>query len=352
MVAYYNEIDPYCAQWLRNLIAADLIAPGDVDTRDIRDVVPGDLNPYSRCHFFAGIGGWSVALRLAGVSDHTGPLWTGSCPCQSFSAAGRGGGFADERHLWPYWHHLIDVCRPDTVLGEQVASPLALAWYDLVHLDLEASGYACAAADLPAACVGAPHIRQRLWFVAKSSQPERNRRGAAMDRPAQLQHITDGSAGFVAQSHGGNAVAEGLQRGGQQRQQSQDGGAGFVAHAEPQHNGSGNAGSRGRLEPADGSGVGNAGSAGLQERVGNGLLQREAMESPEGQATERGSNPGFWSSLEWLPCSDGKARPTRPGLFPLAHGIQRRTSKLRAIGNAIVPQVAAAFIVAALDLRP
>jgi DNA (cytosine-5)-methyltransferase 1 len=82
--AYYNEIDPFAAQWLRNLIAAGHIAPGDVDERSIEDVHPSDLKPYAQCHFFAGVGVWSYALRRAGWPDDR-PVWTGSCPCQPFS---------------------------------------------------------------------------------------------------------------------------------------------------------------------------------------------------------------------------------------------------------------------------
>jgi DNA (cytosine-5)-methyltransferase 1 len=163
--AYYNEIATYAAQWLRNLIAAGHIADGDVDTRSISDVNPGDLDGYTQCHFFAGLGGWSRALRLAGWPDNR-PVWTGSCPCQPFSAAGRIAGFADERHLWPHWFHHIESRRPQTIFGEQVASKHALAWLDLVFSDLEGTGYTTWAADLCAAGVGAPHIRQRLWFVA------------------------------------------------------------------------------------------------------------------------------------------------------------------------------------------
>lgn len=164
MTAYYNEYDPKAAAWLRELIKQGHIADGVVDDRSIEDVRPDELAGFTQCHFFAGIGVWSYALRRAGWADDR-PVWTGSCPCQPFSAAGKGAGFDDERHLWPAFHHLISQCRPDVVLGEQVASKDGLGWLDLVHADLEATGYASGAVDLCAAGIGAPHIRQRLWWV-------------------------------------------------------------------------------------------------------------------------------------------------------------------------------------------
>jgi len=165
VTAYYNEKDKFAAAWLRELIRMGWIAPGVVDERSIEDIVPADLEGYTQCHFFAGIGVWSYALRRAGWSDDR-PIWTGSCPCQPFSAAGKAGGFADERHLWPHWLHLIQHGKPEAVpvFGEQVASKDGLGWLDLVQTDLEGAGYACGAVDLCAAGIGAPHIRQRLFF--------------------------------------------------------------------------------------------------------------------------------------------------------------------------------------------
>ena len=164
MSAYYNEIDPFAAQWLRNLIKAGHIADGEVDERSIKDVKPDDLREFTQCHFFAGIGVWSYALRQAGWSDDK-PVWSGSCPCQSFSAAGKRAGFDDERHLWPYFQRLIEQCRPPVVFGEQVDAAVKNGWWDLVASDAEAMGYAAAAAVIPASAVGAPHMRHRLWFV-------------------------------------------------------------------------------------------------------------------------------------------------------------------------------------------
>jgi DNA (cytosine-5)-methyltransferase 1 len=161
---YYNENDPNAAAWLRELMFEDLIPWGEVDERSIEDVCGRDLAGYTQCHFFAGIGGWPYALRLAGWGDR--PVWTGSCPCQPFSIAGRGKGFADRKHLWPVWHDLIAECKPPSVFGEQVASKQGLAWLDAVYADLENTGYAVGAADLCAAGVGAPHTRQRLYWTA------------------------------------------------------------------------------------------------------------------------------------------------------------------------------------------
>lgn len=169
MAAWYNEIDPFAAQWLRELIKAGLIADGEVDERDIRDVRADDLRGFTQCHFFAGIGGWSYALRLAGWPDGR-PVWTGSCPCQPYSVAtvGHGGaqGTRDDRDLWPVWFPLIDACRPASVFGEQVRAAIGWGWLDRACLDLEAAGYSVAPVVLRAAGIRMEHERKRLFWVA------------------------------------------------------------------------------------------------------------------------------------------------------------------------------------------
>ena len=192
--AYYNEIDPYAAAWLRNLIKDGHIADGVVDERSISDVKPEELFEFTQCHFFAGIGVWSHALRSAGWEDDR-PVWTGSCPCQPFSGAGNRKGMADERHLWPHWFHLIEECRPPTVFGEQVASKDGLGWIDLVQADMEGADYAIGAFDLCSAGFGAPHIRQRLWFVADTDNPRSQgwiSRGSDTQRQDQHGHVGRG----------------------------------------------------------------------------------------------------------------------------------------------------------------
>jgi DNA (cytosine-5)-methyltransferase 1 len=165
VASYYNEFDPFAAQWLRELIKAGLIADGEVDERSITDVQADDLRGFTQCHFFAGIGGWSYALRLAGWPDDR-PIWTGSCPCQPFSGAGLAHGVLDKRHLWPTFQYLISECVPTVVFGEQVESRDGREWLTGVRADLEDMGYAVGSADLCAAGVGAPQIRQRLYWVA------------------------------------------------------------------------------------------------------------------------------------------------------------------------------------------
>lgn len=200
---YYNEIEPYCAQWLRKLMDDGHIPVGDIDTRSIEDVRPEDLRGYTQLHFFAGIGGWAHALQIAGWG--TRPVWTGSCPCQPFSAAGKGAGFADERHLWPAWFHLISQCRPATIFGEQVAAAIRHQWLDGVCADMEGQNYAIGAAILPACAVNAPHRRDRLWFVADTD----TQRGASgisgpvprQEGPAGITHDCCGE-GHVVDTNG------------------------------------------------------------------------------------------------------------------------------------------------------
>lgn len=177
---YYNEIDPFAAAWLRELMKAGQIPDGEVDERSIELVQPGDLRGFTQCHFFAGIGGWAYALRLAGWGERS--VWTGSCPCQPWSMAGKGKGADDPRHLWPAWFRLIQECRPGLVFGEQVDSADGMFWLDAVHADLEGAAYAVGSIGLPACCQGAPHNRPRLWFVADASGSGLSERSALEGR--------------------------------------------------------------------------------------------------------------------------------------------------------------------------
>lgn len=342
--AYYNEHDAYAAEWLRNLIAAGHIAQGDVDERSIEDVHPDDLRPYTQCHFFAGLGGWSLALRRASWPDHR-PVWTGSCPCQPYSSAGTGSGFDDPRHLWPHFGWLIGQRRPGEVLGEQVASKDAEPWLDLVQADLERMAYAFGAVAFPSAGIGAPHIRDRTYWVAhtnghgcksgrKGRQAMGHRSAAEPDcgsrrlgnphDPRPQGHAGDGSdprrsgevgpattaglSGGMANPYGGDACAERQQHGQKLGLHAEDG-----SDVRPEYRG--------------------------------------ARAEPSGRLERAGPVNGLWADADWLLCRDGRWRPVEPGTFPLAHGAPARVGRLRAYGNAINIEAAAQFIAAYMEVR-
>lgn len=330
MAAYYNEIDPYAARWLRNLIAAGHLPPGDVDQRSILEVEPGDLAGYDECHFFAGIGGWPYALRLAGWF---GPVWTGSCPCQPLSSAGQRKGHADERHLWPAFQCLIAECRPAAVFGEQVASKDGREWLAGVRADLEALGYAVGAADLCAASVGSPHIRQRLFWVADAQVQQRQRR----DR--LIRGTVEGSAApFFKQFARSDGATGGLA----------DAGSAFGIGWEDEQRPAVTDATKWNQETINDQRGGATGGLGDAEATRQPIGIRLAK--MDGSPSRKGSEQtGFWLDAEWLLCLDGKARRVKPGIQPLAHGIPNRVGKLRAAGNTIVPQVAAEFVKAVMD---
>lgn len=299
MAAYYNEFDPQAAAWLRELIAKGHIAPGLVDERSIEDVKPDDLKEFTQCHFFAGIGVWSYALRRAGWDDSR-PVWTASCPCQPFSTAGNGAGFDDSRHLWPYFSWLAQELRPAVIFGEQVANPSVGPWIDLVQTNLEAMDYAFGAVPFPSASVGAPHIRDRIYWVSQGM----------------------GNTESLRQSRERGEKTNKGERGASER-------SGIS-----------------RLANGDGDGC-------------NKTRKRQSSSRSDGAfrdciypARESGANQvnGFWKNSDWLRCADGRWRPVEPGTFPLVNGASSRVVRLRGYGNAINAEAAKIFIEAVMGV--
>lgn len=350
--AYYNEIDPFAAQWLRNLIAAGHIAPGEVDERSIEDVTPDDLRGFTQCHFFAGIGVWSHSLRLAGWPDDR-PVWTGSCPCQPFSAAGKGDGFADERHLWPHFFHLISERRPQHVFGEQVASGNTKTWFDLVQADLEGVGYAFWLVPFTSAGIGAPHIRERAYWVAESAgeQCQKLLPGLAQGVGSEGSRSPAKSTGLCSVGRLDNADKPGLERHFRDDSTAGREGATGPTAAPGFHDGMANTDNEQHSIAISGCG---------HEHISTGWEQ-----DPAASAGLRGDyRPlevnGFWRDADWLLCRDGKWRPVEPCAFPLVDGAAarmgrvepgvarvasgNRVGRLKGYGNAINAQAAAAFI--------
>lgn len=371
LTAYYNENDKDKAEWLRELIRQNTVAPGEVDERDIKQVTAKDLQGFRQCHFFAGIGVWSYSLRLAGWPDDR-SVWTGSCPCPSFSAAGQGRGFDDPRHLWPDWSRLAGECRPATIFGEQVDDAIGHGWLDLVQTDLERQAYAVGKAVLGACSVGAPHIRQRLYFVAESECDQRfDRRGIGEicnespegDSSAERSHIQREverfcDAGSMADSDGGNPRAERQQRSAEYGQFAQDGGIGERLGDAAQH---GSGPLYGESRPSDGQKIAARGSGisldvgvtereGLERHVGHGGNGNESRRQRTFQTgSTAAAGKSFWADADWIWCRDGKYRPVRPGSFPLVTGAPSRVLRLRGYGDAINAEVAKAFIQAYLE---
>lgn len=187
---YYNEYDARTAAWLRELIACGHLPPGDVDTRDIRDVQPDDVRGYRQCHWFAGIGGWPLALQFAGWPASR-SVWTGSPPCQSLSSAAHGRNTAPDE--WIAFAYLIAQCLPCTVLGEQVTNR---AWLSRAARHMEGVGYRFNALLLPAFAAGADHHRERAYFVCDTDRESQSERAehAQVARMPRRGHEPGGDA--------------------------------------------------------------------------------------------------------------------------------------------------------------
>jgi DNA (cytosine-5)-methyltransferase 1 len=368
---YYNEYDKHPAAWLRELAMDKQIPDGIVDERSIVDVKADELKQYKQCHFFAGIGGWAYALRLAGWPDDK-PVWSASLPCQPFSTAGKQKGDKDDRHLWPVFYELVKANRPFTIFGEQVPNAIKLGWFDRVFNDLEAEGYTCGAVVLPACSIGAPHIRQRIFWVAQSKeqglqgcysirQEVRNKEGkielrcnggdSGMAHPNgfRLGRRGDGcgeSEGTLPEVEttrpcglGDSRVAYTRMLGQTKRQEQAEGREQYCQDSR-----------LGNTELHGCNGVEKLGGAQEEGR----LLQPE--------------RPSPWSDYIFIPCADGKARRIKPGIMPLVDGVPRgvvqsgdigeqeventgeaRAMRIKGYGNAIVPELAAVFIKAFLE---
>jgi DNA (cytosine-5)-methyltransferase 1 len=287
---YYNEWDSFAAEWLIELVKEGLIPPGQVDQRSIADVEPSDLKGFTQCHFFAGIGGWSRALQLAGWSSDR-PVWTGSPPCQPFSTAGLQKGLEDERHLWPFFYNLISKLKPPTIFMEQVTAAIQEGWLDEIQTDLETQDYALGSIVLPASSVGAFHQRTRLWIVADSnSQRWSGISGSGKERTSK--HLQTGALAYC--DHAGQQSS--LRRGSSS--------------------------------------------------------ESPKTRNDTGRGGETDSEYGItWESARQIICRDNRIRfvPSESEIQPLANGIPNRVGVLRGAGNAIVPQAAAEIIKAYLS---
>lgn len=236
-------------------------------------------------------------------------LVCGGFPCQPFSVAGEQKGKADDRHLWPQMCRVIALARPTWVIGENVAGLIAMALDDVLA-DLEGLGYTARTFVIPAAAVGAPHRRDRLWIVATNADGselrEQSGRRDGQDREGPLQ---PGHAGETRDAANANS---------------------------DQHEG---------RTPA------NERATTAQLLADAAALQRRAIERDESNGALRGAEdvgnaygegrlqPGGAVSSEWRRPSDAGWWSTEPDVGRVAYGVPRRVDRLRCLGNAVVPQI-------------
>jgi DNA (cytosine-5)-methyltransferase 1 len=262
---------------------------------------------------------------------------TGGYPCQPFSTAGKRKGKEDPRHLWPYVLDAIRTIRPRYALMENVRGHLTLGFGDVLA-DLAGCGYSAEWQIISAASVGAPHRRDRLFFVAypDGERSHRTEVNSTEGRQSALVDVAGRSQAVAYSDDSGNRTPE--------RNMEQERSTRFVFRDDSldgiSGRGSSMADASGRRleerepesETTEDARLGSDEVGTMANTDGERFSQKRPEQSPTG-LTRKGSHdrelmePGAW----WK---------TEPGMGRVAHGVPARVDKLRGLGNAVVPQVA------------
>ncbi len=417
---YYNDNDEKICTWTQAAIDAGVLPKGYLDVRDVKTVDPEFIKGFAQAHFFCGVGGWPLALEFAGVPNDF-PIWTASLPCQALSCAGKRLGAKDKkRHLWPAFKKLVAKFLPAVIVGEQSASKAGRQWLAGVRADLEDLGYVVGAADLCAACagesgyqvsfgwkregedeednqegevhwdafedciVGAPHIRQRLYWGAvrlADAGGMRFQDGRGSDVAACASTERGGAVGGVSDASVGRCHSgQGSRQAGHGKSQlaSDDGCPDCGLADDDAHRSAVEPPARlhDQGQPGDDP-TRRGGDVGVADAYRGGTGQRPRnLPRDEGQHEERFKNGDHasltdgtdrhWSDFSIVACTDGKHRRVPESAlqrlvdgspacvdamraedgFPLAQKgeVPNRTLLLKGIGNMIVPQLGAIFV--------
>lgn len=275
---------------------------------------------------------------------------TGGYPCQPFSQAGRRQGEKDERHLWPEMLRIIKSCQPRYVLAENVAGHVTMG-LDQVLTDLEDQGYTTRPIILPACAKNAPHRRDRVWIIGQltTNTNDTGNRASRRSVDQEQQTIEQGweKQSFFEFSRHDEAVAntdnEGLQRHGKHRQVEREHGQRQSTEKNIPH------GKEKVL--ANTSSIGQSGSRKSVEPISS-EKNKTRKTSGSDDGSQRGKHDGNIEQRVGN-MADGISRgllrhfDREPEHIPrVTKGEKDRAKKLKALGNSIVPQVAAEILLA------
>jgi DNA (cytosine-5)-methyltransferase 1 len=251
----------------------------------------------------------------------------GGFPCQPFSLAGKRGGKQDSRHLWPEMRRIIHEIRPAWVIGENVPGLVSMG-LEQVLVDLENEGYEAQTFNIPACAVNAPHKRARIFIVAYTSIEREGRLSIRQGRPFETSFDTDRSSENVPYADGSRCEE-----------------CDITAESNQSRFGSGCCDERDvpntscellyrrwekrRWNPKLTNGD-NVSITGCQREIErrNGRFS-EVAENERNRTDNGGRTPGYVGGEWW---------DVEPGICRVANGIPNRTHRLRALGNAVVPQ--------------
>ena len=239
-------------------------------------------------------------------------LLSGGFPCQPYSGAGKRKAFDDDRDLWPEMFRIIQEVRPTFVLGENVSN-FANLGLDRTILNLESEGYEVQTFNIPAVAVSAWHQRARIFVVgyAEHHGPPTSKESRSTAKTGNDDKEGKDQAGQPSGT-GGREDYESMADSASERLQGK---------FRSQSKGDGKRLANSSKAMADSQRIGQSGQ-GLHGRPCN--PKENTVGEASGSEYRSKGNSADWNA--------------EPNVGRVAHGIPKRVDRLRALGNAVVPQ--------------